>query len=210
MGLLTRYSLHNGFRAMVLWGSPRRYLIVYTVWSSTDQIKCGVLPPPPLAIDSRLLKENLNIEPQNDSSSIITCVIHDSYSRRQMIHQLAPSQTSHLTKYGEMGCQKIILTNPCGHELKVSYAYCGRYHVNSTQANMACYESSKPIFDFGFKRYIVGSSYCGRVCKAYAQGWWCCSCNSRFVKGYVDPVTNLLVHKTSRSIPHALCNNCRV
>src|SRR5436190_23392403 len=109
-----------------------------------------------------------------------------------------------------MGCQKVIVTTPCGHDLKICYAYCGGYHVNSKDANIACYETTKPIFEFGLKKYVVGSQYCSRECKAFALGWRCCSCNSRHVRGYVDPSTNIVVHKTRKSIQHALCTTCHV
>ena len=109
-----------------------------------------------------------------------------------------------------MGCQKAIITNPCGHQMRIWYIYCGGHHVNNSEVNMACYEATRPIFEFGISKYIVGAQYCNQACKAFAVGWECCSCNSRLVKGYIDPSTKILVHKTPNSLPHAFCRGCRV
>lgn len=112
---------------------------------------------------------------------------------------------------GEMGCREVIVTNACGHNMRLCYAYCGGNHLNNPNTNRVCYEITKPIISFkSIRRYAAGRDFCSPGCRAWHLGWLCCTCNYRLVRGYIDDQTRLLVHKTPTGMIHALCTGCLI
>jgi len=108
-----------------------------------------------------------------------------------------------------MGCQKIIVTNACGHSMAVSYAFCGGNHLNNPDTNRACYDITRPIVSLKkIVRYAIGREFCGPACRALHQGWYCCTCNHLPVRGYLDQDNRMVVHQTCLGAVHALCTAC--
>lgn len=108
-----------------------------------------------------------------------------------------------------MGCQRVIVTNACGHNMKICYAYCGGNHLNNPSTNRACYEITKPFLSIKrMVRYAVGGEFCSPQCRALHLGWLCCTCNHSLVRGYVDYTNRVVVHQTRLGMVHALCTGC--
>lgn len=107
-----------------------------------------------------------------------------------------------------LSCIRNVITNGCGHTASIRYKHCGN-HLDDSDENKRCFIGSHSATKPVAVTVAVGSTFCGRECRAMTVGWMCCTCGFKEVFGTIHNGADMLVHVASNGKLHGFCDTCR-
>ncbi len=109
-------------------------------------------------------------------------------------------------------CDRVTILYRCMHVNKHLYSVCGA-HKDDASVNLSCYNKRPTQYREEEPNLVMGSKGCSDECEALSLGWFCCTCGSKYVTGFVHEIAHLPVHvakDANGDEMHVFCEECKV